>query len=230
MFSLEGSPEVALSMTGRDLYNMISAELPSKPGSRISVQNGQWPLWFGLTLRQQGFSGDCVTLAYVYVPVDVLAAWKYFNFGGEQDDECALQGLTRIGGNESAWQLQKLPSSLKHLELGDGFDEGLEEVNFPSGITTISFGRCFNQSLDGVTFPPGLQSLTFENFGQFNQSLAAVVLPASLQTLTLGYTFNQSLHGVTLPAGLQTLTLDFSFNESLDGVTLPAGLQTLIFG
>ena len=178
-----GSDKVAVSMTGRQLWQMISAELPSKPGSHISLQHGSSPLSLDETLKQQGIVGESVTLSYVYVPADLLAAWKYLQ-GEQVDEEFSLHGLTRIGGIESAQQLLHLPSSLQHLELGD-LNEGLLGVNFlPSGIKTITFRVDFNQSLDGVTLPAGLQTLTFG--WRFNQSLDGVTLPASLQTLTFG--------------------------------------------
>ena len=183
---------------------MISAELPFKAGSRISVQHGSSPLSLDQTLRQQGL-GECATLSYVYVPVDILAAWKYLQGEQVEDQEFSLHGLTRIGG-ESARQLLQLPSSLQHLKLSEDFDATLHGVTLPAGLQTLTFGKRFNQSLDGAT------------------------LPAGLQTLTLGQDFNQTLDGVSLPAGLQTLTFGHFFAQSLDGATLPAGLQTLTFG
>ena len=215
-------------MTGRQLRQMISAELPSKPGSRISVQHGPSPLSLDQTLGQQGLVGECVTLSYIYVPVDMLASLKYLQGEQVEDEEFSLHGLTRIGGVKSARQLLQLPCSLQRLELSCLFNQSLAQVNFPRNIKTMEFGSCFDQSLDGVTLPAGLQTLIFG--GDFNQSLDGVALPAGLQTLIFGCDFNQSLDGVTLPAGLQTLTLSGEFNHSLDGVTLPAGLQTLTFG
>ena len=54
-----------------------------------------------------------------------------------QDEEFSLHGLTRIGGIDSAWQLQDLPSSLQHLDFCDEFTESLVQVHFPSGIKTL---------------------------------------------------------------------------------------------
>jgi hypothetical protein len=133
------------------------------------------------TLRQQGL-GECVTLSYVYVPVDSLAAWKYLQGEQVEDQEFSLHGLTRIGGVESARQLLQLPSSLQHLKLSEDFDATLHGVTLPAGLQTLTFGKRFNQSLDGAT------------------------LPAGLQTLTLGANFNQSLDGVSLPSGLRELS------------------------
>ena len=124
-------------MTGRQLRQMICAELPSKPGSRISVQHGSSPLSLDLTLRQQGLVGECVTLSYVYLPVDLLAAWKYFRGEQVEDEEFSLHGLTRIGGIKWEWQILELPSSLQHLELSRHYIESLVRVNFPGGIKTI---------------------------------------------------------------------------------------------
>ena len=147
-------------MTGRQLRQMISAELPSKAGSRISVQHRSSPLSLDQTLRQQGL-GECATLSYVYVPVDILAAWKYLQGEQVEDQEFSLHGLTRIGGVESARQLLQLPNSLHHLKLDKIFDATLHGVTLPAGLQTLTFGRCFNKRLDGATLPAGLQTLTF---------------------------------------------------------------------
>eukprot|EP00435_Cladocopium_sp_Y103_P057833 s56_g20.t1 len=227
MQSLRWWTAVSLCMTGRQLRQMISEELPCKPGTHISVQHGSSPLSLDQTLRQQGL-GECVTLSYVYVPVDILAAWKYLQGEHVEDEEFALHGLTRIEGVKSARQLLQLPSSLQHLKLDRNFNESIAQVSFPNGIKTMIFGDAFRATLHGMTLPAGLQTLTF---GQcFNQSLDGVSLPAGLQTLTFGKCFNQSLDGVSLPAGLQTLTFGPYFNQRLDNATLPAGLQTLTFG
>ena len=212
-------------MTGLQLRKMICAELPSKPGSRISVQHGSSPLRLDLTLRQGSLANASPCPMST---VDMLAAWKYLDGEQVEDEEFSLHGLTRIEGIHSAWQLQDLPSSLQHLELADRFNESLARVKFPGGIKTIIFGWNFNQSLDEVTLPAGLQTLTLGD--HFNESLADVTLPAGLQTVTFGNNFHQCLDEVTLPAGLQTLTLGDHFNESLADVTLPAGLQTVTFG
>lgn len=198
---------------------MIS-ELPSKSGSRITVQHGSSPLSLKQTLRQRGIVGEGVTLSYVYVR-------GYLAGAQVDDDEFSLHGLTRIGGIEWARQLEGLPSSLQQLELGDRFNDWLQQTSFPSSIKTMTLGYDFNRSLDGVTLPADLQTLTFGY--RFNRSLDGVTFPASLQTLIFGSGFNQSLDGVTFPAGLQTLTLrcfDRRFNQSLHGLLfLPTGLQ-----
>ena len=75
------------------------------------------------------------------------------------DDEFSLHGLTRIGGIEWARQLEGLPSSLQQLELGDRFNDWLQQTSFPSSIKTMTLGYDFNRSLDGVTLPADLQTL-----------------------------------------------------------------------
>ena len=81
------APEVPLSMTGRQLRQMISAELPPKQGSRILVQHGSRTMSLDKTLRHQGLLGECVTLSYVYVPIDMLAAWNYLRGERVEDEE-----------------------------------------------------------------------------------------------------------------------------------------------
>ena len=173
-------------MTGRQLRQMISAELPSKAGSRISVQHRSSPLSLDQTLRQQGL-GECAALSYVYVPVDILAAWKYLQGEQVEDQEFSLHGLTRIGG-ESARQLLQLPSSLQHLKLSEDFDATLHGVTLPAGLQTLTFGNAFSGSLQGVSQPAGLQRLTLGDC--FDESLSVVTLPTGLQEF--------SCYGVTV--------------------------------
>ena len=114
--------EVEDSMTGRQLRKMISAELPSKDGSRILLQHRSSPLSLDQTLRQQGIVGEGVTLSYLWIPVNVYAAWQYLQGEPVEDQEEPLEGLTQI---EVLFEritrvdelLQNLPDSLEHLTL-----------------------------------------------------------------------------------------------------------------
>ena len=170
------SAEVEDSMTGRQLRQMISAELPSKDGSRILLQHRSSPLSLDQTLRQQGIVGEGVTLSYLWIPVNVYAAWQYLQGEPVEDQEEPLEGLTQIAV-EVPFEviisvdelLQNLPDSLEHLTLKARRD--LTDVNFPSGLKSLNV---LNSSLYQVSLPPGLQSLAFI------QSMNGVTLPASL--------------------------------------------------
>lgn len=99
---------------------------------------------------QQGLVGECVTLSYVYVPMDMLAAWKYLRGKQVEDEEFSLSmgELRRIEG-------------LQHLELRANFNGSLAQfrVTLPAALQTLTFGSGFNQTLD-VPLPAGLQALT----------------------------------------------------------------------
>ena len=120
-------------MLGRELYQMISERLPMRPGARLSVQNGSSPLSLRLTLKQQGMPAASATLSCVYLPVNLLAAWKYLEGEKVDDEEFVLHGLTHIAGVESrdCDEILELPNSLQHLTLSNSFDDSLTRVNFP---------------------------------------------------------------------------------------------------
>lgn len=148
-------------MLGREFYQMISERLPTRPGARLSVQNGSSPLSLCLTLKQQGIAAGSATLSCVYLPVNLLAAWKYIEGEKVDDEEVVLQGLTHIAGVTSRTKILELPNSLQHLTLSEIFDDCLARVNFPQGLLELNFGHGFNQNLKGVVLPKGLKDLSF---------------------------------------------------------------------
>ena len=220
---------VSDSMLGRDFWNLILDEVPTRPGLQLVVSHTS-RLALNESLKQQGLGGQRAQVSATYVPVNLLAALRFAHGGSVEDEEFALNGITDMTGVSDEQQpalLHNLPKSLQSLTFGHEFDDGLHQVWLPAGLQTVTFGRDFNQSLDNVTWPAGLQSLTF-GWG-FDQILDNVTWPAGLQSLNLGHRFNQSLDNVTWPAGLQRLTFGYEFNQSLDNVTWPAGLQALTF-
>ena len=184
-------------MLGRQLYQMIIERLPVRPGARLSVQNGSSPLSLRLTLKQQGMQAGFATLSCVYLPVNLLSAWKYLEREKVDDEEFVLQGLTHIAGVKSVDVILELPNSLQHLTLSKTFDESLAGVHFPDGLLELNFGDRFNQNLNGVVLPKGLRNVSFGL--RFHKRLDGLTLPHSLQNLSFGYRFDQSLVDVDLP-------------------------------
>jgi len=50
-------------------------------------------------------------LSYLYIPINLYAAWKYLKGRAVLEEEFALHGVTKIEGVESGNQLQNLPHS-----------------------------------------------------------------------------------------------------------------------
>ena len=218
------------SMLGRELWQMILDQIPSKPGLQLVVSHTS-TLVLNENLKQQGLGGQRAQVSATYMPVNLLAAWRFAHGDSVEDEEFSLNGITEVTGVKETPSalLQNLPKSLRSLTFASGFNhQGLHHVRLPQVLQRLTFGADFNQRLDHLTWPAGLQSLTLG--GRFNESLDKVTWPAGLQSLTFGAYFDQSLDNVTWPAGLQSLTLGGRFNESLDKVTWPAGLQVFDFG
>eukprot|EP00434_Breviolum_minutum_P007396 symbB.v1.2.006527.t2/scaffold389.1/size214891/2 len=228
---------IPASNTGKELQQMISLQIPQKPGTGISLQHESNKLSLHKSLKEQGFQGEA-TLSYVYTQLDLPGALEYLlGFQGQpvDDNEIVLEGITQIHGIQSLENIT-LPGSLQSLTFGNGFNQSLENVILPGGLQSLTFGDGFDQSLENVTLPSSLQSLTFGN--GFDESMENITLPSSLQSLTFGIlesltfgdNFNQSLENVTLPSSLQSLTFGDDFDQSLENVTLPSSLQSLTFG
>ena len=221
---------VAHSMLGRELWKNILDKLPLKPGRKLVLSHNTSKLVLHKSLQQQGFPSKQAQVSATYVPVNLLAAFRFAHGFNVEDEEFSLDGIAEMTevSDKMPALLHNLPKSLHTLTFAPGFNRELRHVRLPAGLQSLTFGLYFNQSLDNVTWPAGLQSLTFGR--DFNRSLDNVTWPASLQTLTFGADFNQSLDNVTWPASLQSLTFGLWFNQSLDNMTWPAGLQSLTFG
>ena len=221
---------VSDSMCGRDLWNLILGEVPTKPGLQLALSHSS-RLTLNESLKQQGLGGQRAQVSATYIPVNLYAAVCFALGASVEDEEFTLNGITEVTGvcHDMPALLHNFPESLRKLTFAHyGFNQGLHDVRFPEGLQTLTSGNQFNQSLDNVTWPAGLKNLTFGWF--FNQSLNNTAWPAGLQRLTFRGDFNQRLDKVTWPAGLQSLTFGSHFNQSLDNVTWPAGLQSLSFG
>ena len=211
VLSISGECMVTLnvsdSMCGRDLWNLILDEVPSKPGLQLVVFHTS-RLALSESLQQQGLGGQRAQVSATYIPINLLAAVRFALGDSVEDEEFSLNGITEVTdvSDQMSALLHNLPKSLRTLTFAHGFNQEIHHARLPAGLQSLIFQRDFNQSLDKVTWPAGLQSLTF------------------------GRNFNQSLDKVTWPAGLQSLTFGQSFNQSLDNVTWPTGLQSLTFG
>eukprot|EP00434_Breviolum_minutum_P041788 symbB.v1.2.037174.t1/scaffold5412.1/size27432/3 len=233
VLSISGECMVTLnvpdSMSGRDLWNLISGEVPTKPGLQLVVSHTA-RLALIQSLQQQGLGGQRAQVSATYIPVNLLAALRFACGRNVADEEFSLSGITEMTGVSSRMPalLHNLPKSLDTLTFAPGFNQELHHMRLPEGLRTLTFGQNFNQSLDNVTWPAGLQSLTFG--ARFNQSLDNVKWLAGLQRVTFGAAFNRSLDNVTWPGGLRNLTFGERFNQNLDSVIWPAGLQRLSLG
>jgi hypothetical protein len=153
--------QVPTSMLGRQLYQMIIERLPVRPGARLSVQNGSSPLSLRLTLKQQGMQAGFATLSCVYLPVNLLSAWKYLEGEKVDDEEFVLQGLTHIAGVKSVDVILELPNSLQHLTLSKTFDESLAGVHFPRWTSGIEFWQWIQPELEWCGFAKGFAKRVF---------------------------------------------------------------------
>lgn len=52
-----------------------------------------------------------------------------------------------------------MPPFLRKLVFGNGFNQGITEVEWPSSLQHLSFGTGFNRSVDGAVWPASLQSI-----------------------------------------------------------------------
>ncbi len=120
-------------------------------------------------------------------------------------------------GNVFNQQLEQgtLPPNLTELLLGGNFDFPIGENILPPSLTHLTFGIRFNTPIQHVVFPPGLTHLTFGNmFNNGDVPLEPGALPNGLINLTLGQTFG---NGWSAPL----------FNLPLTNEVLPESLQTL---
>ena len=163
VLSITGKSMVTLnvsdSMCGRDLWNLILDEVPTKPGLQLVVSHTS-RLALNESLKQQGLGGHRAQVSATYIPVNLLAAFLFAHGGNVEDEEFSLNGITEVAGvsHEMPALLHNLPESLLHLTFATSFNQGLHDVRFPPGLQSLTFGDQFNQSLDNVTWPAGLQS------------------------------------------------------------------------
>ena len=106
---------VADSMLGRQLWQMIWDHIPSKPGLQFVVSHTS-RLVLNESLKQQGLGGQRAQVSATYVPVNLLAALHFAYGHGVEDEEFSLNGITEVTGvsNKKLALLHNLPRALAH--------------------------------------------------------------------------------------------------------------------
>ena len=64
------------SMCGRELWNLILDEVPTKPGLRLVVSHTS-RLALNESLKQQGLGGQRAQVSATYIPVNLFAALRF---------------------------------------------------------------------------------------------------------------------------------------------------------
>ncbi|CAK9026545.1 unnamed protein product [Durusdinium trenchii] len=247
---------VSEQLLGRELWDIIHARLPPKPGARLLLQHESQRLSLSRSLKEQGLSKALTGtgLSYVYVAIDLRHAWRFIQNLPVEDVELSLEGITAVDGIEhmgQVLQMQLLPNRLQHLSFGEAEDQlDLRQLDIPT-LKSLQLGSRFNQSLEQERqmliqmtlpaiesrFPESLEVLTFGR--DFNQPLGITLSTRTprLRTLMLGRDFDQSLQGSFLPNSLERLTFGARFDQSLisrvSGMlrgVLPKGLLHLTLG
>ncbi|KAN0023210.1 hypothetical protein ACTFIU_011373 [Dictyostelium citrinum] len=165
---------------------------------------------------------------------------KILDWGKRNVNEIKI-GLLPVGLEElhhngnSALKAGSLPSTLKRLYLGSGYQVNLFETPDLLASTTaleeLSINKHFNSSLSGV-LPKSLTKLSFHNDGYFDQEFKVGDLPSSITELTLPESFSQPIQPNQLPSSLKSLRFTKSrewhtFKQSIEPNTLPNSLTYL---
>ena len=148
VLSISGECMVTLnvsdSMCGRDLWNLILDEVPTKPGLQLVVSHTP-RLALSESLKQQGLGGQRAQVSATYIPVNLLAALRFALGDGVEDEEFSLNGITGVTdvSDEMPALLHNLPKSLQSLTFENGFDDELQHVRLPTGLQSLTFGAAF---------------------------------------------------------------------------------------
>ncbi|CAM9473251.1 unnamed protein product, partial [Laminaria digitata] len=146
---------------------------------------------------------------------------------------------------------------LKHLNLGEQFNQPLSGNALPTCLEVLNLWCEFNHSLSGSELPDGLEVLVLSSYFEFWSSIRwtsglkqlrighalggdqfvgggghRMDLPPNLEFLLIGDYFNLPLTTVAWPPTLKVLNLARSFNHPIgatggDGPLLPDGLEVL---
>ena len=97
VLSISGESMVTLnvseSMCGRDLWNLILDKVPTKPGLQLVVSHTS-RLTLHESLKQQGLGGQRAQVSATYMPINLLAAWRFAHGCNVEDEEFTLYGIT----------------------------------------------------------------------------------------------------------------------------------------
>ena len=188
------------SALGRGLWQMVSQQLPSKKGRKITWHHKDTPLLLAHTLQEQGILGRMAAVFCTFVPTDLHAALLCPGipcFGG------------RVGtrGSDKHWNYI-LPEVLRHSLLA----KNSTRPSTDWGCQTVS--RLWHLAL--ISTRPWKEWACQAVFRLWHLAListrllfsVAVELPAKL-TPTAG--------GSEPASSLQSLTFGFAFNQPLEG-------------
>ena len=116
-------------------------------------------------------------------------------------------------------RIDKLPKSLKYLEIKNKFNRSIELLN--NNITHLYLGDDFNQDIHHL--PNNLKYLKFGK--NFNKKIYNY--PEGLKNIEFGENYNQEFIG-TLPNTLLSITFGKNFNKSIN--TLPNFIKFINIG
>ena len=108
---------VAESKLGRELWMTILDKLPSRPGLQLVVSHTS-RLLLNERLQQQGLGSQRAQVWATYMPVNLLAAWRFAHGASLEDEEFSLNGITEVTGVDGATSeilLRNLPTSLQSI-------------------------------------------------------------------------------------------------------------------
>jgi hypothetical protein len=145
-----------------------------------------------------------------------------------------LEGLRALTFSQSLrHQLSQLtfPHNLTSLDLGGGYNLGLDHVHWPPALSRFKIGSTFVQPLVQWNPPDSLLDLQFgDAYAGWNLPLDQLRLPRHLQRLSFSGGFNQPLDAVEFPASLTAIRFGLRFNQPLLTWSPPAGLRELDLG
>ncbi len=128
-----------------------------------------------------------------------------------------------------------IPSSVKHLFIGNSYNKPILPGVIPNTVREIIFGLQFNQIIEEGVIPYGV--ITVEFGTNFN---AKFVLPNTIKCLKFGWKFNQQLKSFydsfdrnsecVIPNSVTHLSLSNNFDKPLKPGVIPFGVTSLHLG
>ena len=120
------------STLGREVQQMVSDQLPGKPGTKFVLYCMESRLRMHQTLQEQGILG-AATLSGARIATNLYRAWCLIQeIETSEADEDALNGVTCLDQVPPGKYLGNLPQTLQSLTLCDNFNQSLECVTWPS--------------------------------------------------------------------------------------------------
>lgn len=117
----------------------------------------------------------------------------------------------------------RMPAGLRHLRLGDRFDQPLDDVDFPTGLLSVKFGAAFAKILP-YQLPPSMTELRFQ--GGREVYVHPEFLPPRLRVLDFGACLVSVSGRAVFPDSLEELNLGWQTNAEVNCGLLPSGLRS----